>query len=596
MVAETQQGGTRPSGATTRPRRAAPRPLSLPFTLIRRVFGNIVFSSLTRRILFLNLAGLLVLVFGILYLNQFREGLIDARVESLLTQGEIIAGAIAGSATVETNSITIDPEKLLELQAGESIAPNSLDENLDFPINPERVAPVLRRLISPTRTRARIYDGEANLILDSRYLYSSGQVLRYDLPPVSPDEEGFFGSIGNAVNRLLQQRNLPTYREEPGGDGSIYPEVVNALTGGRGAVVRVTDQGELIVSVAVPVQRFRAVLGVLLLSTQAGDIDKIVHAERLAIVRIFAVAATVSIVLSLLLASTIGNPLRRLSAAAVRVKRGARAREEIPDFSDRQDEIGNLSVALRDMTNALYDRMDAIERFAADVSHELKNPLTSLRSAVETLPLARTEENKKRLLEIIQHDVRRLDRLISDISDASRLDAELARQDASRVDLVKLLTELVELARHAHANAKQVSIDLAVKLDQAQRNAAIVHGHDLRLGQVVTNLIENARSFVPDQDGRILVTIDRKGDWYRVTVEDNGPGIQAEDIDRIFERFYTDRPAGEDFGQNSGLGLSISRQIVEVHGGSLTAENMRDTEDGPIKGARFLIRLPAEPR
>lgn len=596
MVAETQQGGSRPSGASARPRRGAPRPLSLPFTLIRRLFGNIVFSSLTRRILFLNLAGLLVLVFGILYLNQFREGLIDARVESLLTQGEIIAGAIAGSATVETNSITIDPEKLLELQAGESIAPNSLDENLDFPINPERVAPVLRRLISPTRTRARIYDGEANLILDSRYLYSSGQVLRYDLPPVAPEEEGLFGSVGNVVNRMLQQRNLPTYREEPGGDGSIYPEVVNALTGGRGAVVRVTDQGELIVSVAVPVQRFRAVLGVLLLSTQAGDIDKIVHAERLAIVRIFAVAATVSIVLSLLLASTIGNPLRRLSAAAVRVKRGARAREEIPDFSDRQDEIGNLSVALRDMTNALYDRMDAIERFAADVSHELKNPLTSLRSAVETLPLARTPENKERLLEIIQHDVRRLDRLISDISDASRLDAELARQDASRVDMVKLLTELVELARHAHANAKPVRIDLAVKLEPSQRNAAIVHGHDLRLGQVVTNLIENARSFVPEQDGRILVTIDRKGDWYRITVEDNGPGIQAEDIDRIFERFYTDRPAGEDFGQNSGLGLSISRQIVEVHGGSLTAENMRDAEDGPIKGARFLIRLPAEHR
>lgn len=596
MVAETQQGGSRPSGASARPRRGAPRPLSLPFTLIRRLFGNIVFSSLTRRILFLNLAGLLVLVFGILYLNQFREGLIDARVESLLTQGEIIAGAIAGSATVETNSITIDPEKLLELQAGESIAPNSLDENLDFPINPERVAPVLRRLISPTRTRARIYDGEANLILDSRYLYSSGQVLRYDLPPVAPEEEGLFGSVGNVVNRMLQQRNLPTYREEPGGDGSIYPEVVNALTGGRGAVVRVTDQGELIVSVAVPVQRFRAVLGVLLLSTQAGDIDKIVHAERLAIVRIFAVAATVSIVLSLLLASTIGNPLRRLSAAAVRVKRGARAREEIPDFSDRQDEIGNLSVALRDMTNALYDRMDAIERFAADVSHELKNPLTSLRSAVETLPLARTPENKERLLEIIQHDVRRLDRLISDISDASRLDAELARQDASRVDMVKLLTELVELARHAHANAKPVRIDLSVKLEPSQRNAAIVHGHDLRLGQVVTNLIENARSFVPEQDGRILVTIDRKGDWYRITVEDNGPGIQAEDIDRIFERFYTDRPAGEDFGQNSGLGLSISRQIVEVHGGSLTAENMRDAEDGPIKGARFLIRLPAEHR
>ena len=596
MVAETEESGATARSAPTRPRRAAPRPLSLPFTLIRRLFGNIVFSSLTRRILFLNLAGLLVLVFGILYLNQFREGLIDARVESLLTQGEIIAGAIAGSATVETNSITIDPEKLLELQAGESIAPNSLEENLDFPINPERVAPVLRRLISPTRTRARIYDSEANLILDSRYLYSSGQVLRYDLPPVSPEDLGLFDRIGNFVNRMLQQRNLPTYREEPGGDGSIYPEVVNALTGGRGAVVRVTEQGELIVSVAVPVQRFRAVLGVLLLSTQAGDIDKIVHAERLAIVRIFAVAATVSIVLSLLLASTIGNPLRRLSAAAVRVKRGARAREEIPDFSDRQDEIGNLSVALRDMTNALYDRMDAIERFAADVSHELKNPLTSLRSAVETLPLARTAENKERLLAIIQHDVRRLDRLISDISDASRLDAELARQDATRVDLVKLMTDLVELSRGAHGNARKVAIDLVVKLDATHRGSAFVHGHDLRLGQVVTNLIENARSFVPGEGGRIHVILDRLQGDYRIRIEDNGPGIQAEEIDRIFERFYTDRPAGEDFGQNSGLGLSISRQIVEAHGGTLTAENMRDKAGGPIKCARVTIRLPAERR
>jgi two-component system sensor histidine kinase ChvG len=198
-------------------------------------------------------------------------------------------------------------------------------------------------------------------------------------------------------NRFFQRSDLPLYREPPGADGSIYPEVMNALTGGRGAVVRVTEAGELIVSVAVPVQRFRAVLGVLLLSTQAGDIDKIVHAERLAIFRVAGVAAMVSSVLSLLLASTIATPLRRLSAAAVRVRRGVKAREEIPDFSDRQDEIGNLSVALRDMTNALYDRIAAIESFAADVSHELKNPLTSLRSAVETLPLARNEHSRKRL-------------------------------------------------------------------------------------------------------------------------------------------------------------------------------------------------------
>ncbi|WP_099867065.1 sensor histidine kinase [Pararhizobium haloflavum] len=594
MVAETEDRTAVRRAPPARARRVGSRPLGLPFTLIRRIFGNVVFSSLTRRILFLNLAALLVLVFGIMYLNQFREGLIDARVESLLTQGEIIAGAIAGSATVETNSITIDPEKLLELQAGESVAPNDFEENLDFPINPERVAPVLRRLISPTRTRARIYDSEANLLLDSRYLYSSGQVLRYDLPPVSSEDIGLLDRVTNVVNRMLQQRNLPTYREEPGGDGSIYPEVVNALTGGRGAVVRVTEHGELIVSVAVPVQRFRAVLGVLLLSTQAGDIDKIVHAERLAIVRIFGVAATVSIVLSLLLASTIANPLRRLSAAAVRVKRGVKAREEIPDFSARQDEIGNLSVALRDMTNALYDRIDAIERFAADVSHELKNPLTSLRSAVETLPLARTAQNKERLLEIIQHDVRRLDRLISDISDASRLDAELARQDAGRVDMVKLLRDLVALSLDVRAGAKQVPVELEVRLEAGA--TAFVNGHDLRLGQVITNLIENARSFVPEKGGRIVVRLERARDGFRVLIEDNGPGIQAENIDRIFERFYTDRPAGEDFGQNSGLGLSISRQIVEAHGGSLVAENIRDGKSDAIRGARFVMRLPAETR
>ena len=565
-----------------------------PVKLVRRMFGHLVFSSLTRRILFLNLAALVVLVSGILYLNQFREGLIDARVESLLTQGEIIAGAVAASASVDTDSITIDPEKLLELQAGQSISPTNSNENLDFPINPERVAPVLRRLISPTRTRARIYDDDASLILDSRYLYTSGQVLRYDLPPAEEQTQGIRESLAAWFNRLFQRRDLPLYREPPGADGSIYPEVMNALTGGRGAVVRVTEKGELIVSVAVPVQRFRAVLGVLLLSTQAGDIDKIVQAERMAIFRVFGVAAMVTIVLSLLLASTIATPLRRLSAAAVRVRRGAKAREEIPDFSARQDEIGNLSVALRDMTNALYDRIAAIESFAADVSHELKNPLTSLRSAVETLPLARNEQSRQRLMDVIQHDVRRMDRLISDISDASRLDAELARQDGAAVDVKQLLTDLVDIARQTRATSKTVAIELKIDNRNAGKSGFKVLGHDLRLGQVVTNLIENARSFVPEAGGRITVRLGRHRGAVQVIVEDNGPGIRAEVIERVFERFYTDRPDGEDFGQNSGLGLSISRQIIEAHGGRLTAENIPGDEPGNWAGARFIIELPAE--
>lgn len=585
----------KPASTPRRPTRRSPSVLSKLMVPMRRFLGHHIFSSLTRRILFLNLAGLAVLVVGILYLNTFRDGLIDARVESLMTQGEIIAGAIAASATVETDSISIDPEKLLELQAGESIAPGSdpLD-NLDFPINPERVAPVLRRLISPTRTRARIYDRDANLLLDSRHLYSRGQILRYDLPSVDEEELDFLERIQKFAFDIFRNKALPVYHELPGGNGTAFPEVMKALTGSPSTIVRVSEKGEQIVSVAVPIQRFRGVLGVLMLSTEGGDIDKIVAAERKAILRVFGIAALVTALLSLLLASTIANPLRRLSAAAVRVRRGVKNREEIPDFSDRQDEIGNLSVAVRDMTNALYARIEAIESFAADVSHELKNPLTSLRSAVETLPLAKTEESRGRLMDVIQHDVRRLDRLITDISDASRLDAELAREDAGKVDLKKFVTELVAVSREASRHKKPVEINLTVaKLPQGTKGYNVV-GHDLRLGQVITNLIENARSFVPDEHGSISISLERAGKFNVVTVDDNGPGIRAEAIERIFERFYTDRPAGEAFGQNSGLGLSISRQIVEAHGGTLTAENIPGTKPGDIKGARFVIALPAD--
>jgi two-component system sensor histidine kinase ChvG len=585
----------KPAAAAKRPRRILPSLLSIVTVPLRRFLGHHVFSSLTRRILFLNLAGLGVLVVGILYLNTFRDGLIDARVESLMTQGEIIAGAIAASATVETDSISIDPEKLLELQAGESIGPGSDQlDNLDFPINPERVAPVLRRLISPTRTRARIYDRDANLLLDSRHLYSRGQILRYDLPPVEEEEPSILERLQKTVFDFFRDTDLPIYREQPGGNGAAFPEVMNALTGSPSTIVRVSEQGEQIVSVAVPIQRFRGVLGVLMLSTEGGDIDKIVAAERKAILRVFGVAALVTVILSILLASTIANPLRRLSAAAVRVRRGVKNREEIPDFSDRQDEVGNLSVAVRDMTNALYARIEAIESFAADVSHELKNPLTSLRSAVETLPLAKSAESRERLMDVIQHDVRRLDRLITDISDASRLDAELAREDAERVDMKKLIGDLVSVSQEAGRQKRKMTIDFKVgKLPQGVKGF-YVNGHDLRLGQVITNLIENARSFVPEEGGHINVSLAREGKFIIVTIDDNGPGIRADSIDRIFERFYTDRPSGEAFGQNSGLGLSISRQIAEAHGGSLTAENIPGVKPGDMKGARFVMTLPAE--
>lgn len=550
-------------------------------------FRQILFSSLTRRIVFLNLLGLAVLLSGILYLNQFREGLVGAYKDSLVAQGKLIAGAIAASATVETNSITVDPDKLLELQAGESSAPAlSPLEDLSSPVDPEIVAPLLRNLVQPNRTRARIYDPDGVLILDSKFLYAGGQVLRYDLPSLTggKEDEGMISRIGNFLNRLLQRRDLPPYKEYAN-SGINYPEVVSALTGATSTVVRMTEKGEQVISVAVPIQRLRIISGVLLLSSEGNEIDRIVTQERLAILRIFLVAAIVLIVLSVLLASTIANPLRRLSEAANRVRKGVEAREEIPDFSNRQDEIGTLSASIRAMTKALYSRIEAIERFAADVSHELKNPLTSLRSAVETLPLAKTEESKQRLHEVIQHDVRRLDRLITDISDASRLDAELVREKADTVDLKRLIGSLVDMSRDARRGGTACEIRFSATEGSGE---FYVFGHEDRLAQVIVNLIDNAKSFVPEENGAINVSLVRKGEELLVEVSDNGPGIPASKVERIFERFYTDRPESQGFGQNSGLGLSISRQIVEAHGGIITARN---SETG--SGAVFTICLPA---
>ena len=550
------------------------------------------FSSLTRRIVFLNLTGLIALLAGVLYLSQFRAGLIDARVESLLVQGEIIAGAIAASATVETDSITIDPDRLLELQAGESYGPS--DDTLsgiEFPINPERVAPVLRRLVSPTKTRARIYDRDGVLILDSRNLYGRGDVLRFDLPAPDAEPPGVIERGFIAVRRWFGRGDLPFYKELGPENGKGYTEVGQALGGLRASMVRVNDRGEVIVSVAVPVQRFRAVRGVLMLSTQGADIDDMVEAERLAIVKVFLVAAAVMIVLSMLLAGTIAGPVRRLAEGAERVRRRIRTRVEIPDFTRRRDEIGHLSGALRDMTSALYSRIEAIESFAADVAHELRNPLTSLRSAVETLPMAKTDANRKRLLDVIEHDVKRLDRLISDISDASRLDAELQRQEVATVELSNLLDALVKAANEIHTD--DVKVTLAFE-GGAPRDFQ-VPGHDSRLGQVVSNLVDNARSFSPP-GGTVRVTCRRLKNEIEIVVDDDGPGVRPEALQKIFERFYTDRPH-QGFGQNSGLGLSITKQIIEAHGGTIRVENRtavaRAGETPRVLGARFVVRLPA---
>jgi len=553
-----------------------------PLDWLRRAgqfFFALSFSSLTRRIVSLNLAGLVALVASILYLSQFRAGLIDARAQSLLVQAEIIAGAIAASATVETNTITIDPDRLLDLKPGESYGVPDEYTGLDFPINPERVAPVLRRLISPTKTRARIYGGDGGMILDSRNLYGRGDVLRFELPPPTLEKPGFVERATIAVRTWLNRGDLPLYRELGPENGKGYLEVVQALDGIKTSMVRVNDRGEVIVSVAVPVQRFRAVHGALMLSTQGDDIDQMVTAERLAILKVGGVASAVMIVLSLLLASTIAGPVRRLADGAERVR--------------RRDEIGHLSGALRDMTNALYSRIEAIEMFAADVAHELKNPLTSLRSAVETLPLARNETSRARLLEVIEHDVKRLDRLISDISDASRLDAELQRQDMAPVDLRRLLMTLTTVA-----NETRLGHDVGVEVrfeGRGPNDAFSVPGHDSRLGQVVSNLLSNAQSFSA-AGAKVRIVCRRVRSEIEILIDDDGPGIGEDALERIFERFYTDRPH-QGFGQNSGLGLSISKQIIEAHSGRIWAENRpgpADADGQPtVAGARFVVRLPA---
>jgi two-component system sensor histidine kinase ChvG len=589
-----------PSAKAERPGEQKPRTARQRFGAIRRptraawqFFLRQSFSSLTRRIVILNLAGLVALVTGVLYLSQFRAGLIDARVQSLLVQGEIIAGAIAASATADNDTITIDPNRLLELQAGQSYGPSDdALSSVEFPINPERVAPVLRRLVSPTKTRARIYDRDGVLILDSRNLYGRGDVLRFDLPAPNAEQPGLVERAFIALRRWFGRGDLPLYQELGPENGKGYPEVSQALDGLHASMVRVNSRGEVIVSVAVPIQRFRAVRGVLMLSTQGADIDDMVEAERLAIVKVFLVAAGVMVVLSMLLAGTIAGPVRRLADGAERVRRRIRTRIEIPDFTRRRDEIGHLSGALRDMTDALYTRIEAIESFAADVAHELRNPLTSLRSAVETLPLAKTEESRKRLLEVIQHDVKRLDRLITDISDASRLDAELQRQEASPVDLEKLLESLVQAANEVRG--AEVKVKLA--FEGGKPEDFKVPGHDSRLGQVISNLLDNARSFSPP-GGSVRVTCRKLKDEVEITVDDDGPGIGPDALQKIFERFYTDRP-DQGFGQNSGLGLSISKQIVEAHGGNIWAENRTAPtlagEEPKVLGARFVVRLPAK--
>ena len=512
------------------------------------------FSSLTWRILAINLLALVIVVAGMLYLDIYRRGLIEAKTQALGTQGKLIATALA------ENVVTVRDDGLPHMDGAVA-------------------RKLLARLIEPIKTRARLYDEHGALLTDSLRAAGAWATVEADSlpPPAGVFEETVKAIYDGVVSMLPARRRLEPYRESAAPHGGDYAEVGAALNGLLSSALRDGGEDGVILNLAIPIQRFKQVQGVLLLTTSTADIEDNVRAVRYRILQLFALALAITISLSLYLAGTIARPLYRLAAAADAVRHGHAQGGAIPDFSNRSDEIGDLSRALGEMTHALAIRMNAIESFAADVAHEIKNPLSSLRSAVEAAARIEDPVVQRQLLAVVEDDVRRLDRLISDISDASRLDAELARAESAPIDLRALLTVLAS----THSSVDFIS---------ETGGPLTVAGDQRRLVQVFENLIANGRSFNPD-GGTIRITARAGAEWIEVAVEDDGPGIPPASFEAIFERFYTDRPASEKFGTHSGLGLSISKQIIEAHDGVIFAENRGDDPDKP-QGARFIVRLP----
>jgi len=525
------------------------------------------FSSLTRRILAINILALGIVVVGLLYLDDYRQGLIDAKAAALATQGKIIAAALGETVVVG------DAEGV-------------------YVIDVDAARQLLIRLVLPTGRRARLFAADGRLVADSRRLTVTGGEVQAEALPL-PDDGPTLRRIEAVYQWIFEwlppREALERYVEAENQSADDYREVRQALAGDSAWSLR--DGGELGVQliVAVPVQRFKLVQGALLLSTSIADVEESLREVRIAILELFAVGLGITVLLSLYLAGTIARPIHRLAEAAEAVRHGHGGADDIPDFSARGDEIGDLSRSLADMTRELSDRLVEIERFAADVAHEIKNPLTSMTSALESLARIEDPERRHKLLAIMRDDVRRLDRLISDISDASRLDAELARAEIAPVDIGRMMAALVELHRETAKPG-----DPAVELEPGDNEALIVAGDERRIAQLFENLIGNARSFSPP--GGVIRLAARRHEVdgvavVEVTVEDDGPGLPEGRLEAIFERFYTERPPGETFGIHSGLGLSISKQIVEAHDGVIFAEN-RGAAGGQVAGARFVVRLP----
>jgi len=537
-------------------------------SLLKKLWStDIRITALTRRIIFFNIIGLFVLI-GVMisvYLPRFKEQMISQRIEFLQKHGELVALIVAEAAgrTAADGTLTYDP-----------LAANQ----------------VLRRIISEVGGRAQLYDRTGRLTADTRNIF--GVLAPIDaqaLDPITNDDilETAFEKLSRKIESFFSP-TYPTYQETSGGGIAKDPEIYSALDGSADSAVRANSSEDLIVSTAVPVQKFKAVMGALVLSTDSGDIDTVVYETRRRILELFSIILIVSIIVSIVVSYTIAYPITKLTRATGALKKYKsdtnKQRITIPDMQNRGDEIGELSASLRHMTEAFYSRIEAIESFAADVSHEIKNPLTSLRSAVEAMRIVKKSEDKESLMNVIESDVYRMDRLLTDISNASRLDAELVREKSTTFDLAILLQVIIDSKVSTVTEALPIEFILSL-----HTSSIFVEGLENRLAQVFQNIIGNSLSFIhTSANPKIIIETTRISENILISISDTGPGIPKESLELIFDRFYSARPPQENFGQHSGLGLSICEQIVKAHSGKIWAENV----DLPAKGAKFCILIP----
>ena len=522
----------------------------------RRGFVSLNRSPLARKIILFNLLALLVLAGGVLFLNPFRDSLTALRGDALVAETQLVADVFEAVAA----------------EAGGTV-------------DAARAARVLETVRVGTGVTAYVVDPAGDML--AQRVGDARTVPGQDARP-TPIVDAL-AAVWNGVAGLF---GGGTTQERPDPFIMVKTLLPSALKGEGVQISGRGPEGQMLFAVAEPVVAEGRIVGVVALLADQAGIDALARGEREQVLMIFIVSLMISFGLSLVLASTIANPLSDLAAAAELgrdrdARKMAPGRVRIPDLAARPDEIGRLSVAMRGMVAALYDRIDANEQFAADVAHEIKNPLASLRSAVGTMRLAKREDQKEKLLEVIEHDVRRLDRLVSDISNASRLDSELVREEEEEFNLIRTLANLTEyLGQQAREKGVEFITDFPLE-------PVTIRGLEARLAQVFVNLITNAISFCEDGDA-VRVWARRRENRVLIVVEDTGPGIPEQALTKVFKRFYSERPQGQ-FGEHSGLGLAISKQIVEAHGGVIWAENIRpthaDVNSDPL-GARFVVGLP----